>query len=121
MKFLFHSLSVFGLVQAGYRAVMQNLPPDVLAAASQASHKVDASPALSTDAITPPASEAPHTPRLMPFKENSFTTVEPNFVYASPKTPRKGLKSRAKRPREEDDETPLKRVRAREDDEYLRE
>lgn len=97
----------FGLVQAGYRAILEELersstPPPLAASAD---------PGRST----PTVSEAPSTPRASsfnlgssgsvhvvgatPFSNNSFTTVSPGYAPPSPtRLPRK-----AKRPRSKDE------------------
>jgi hypothetical protein len=88
---------------------------------NRASHKLNVGPAKGTDIITPPATEAPQTPRILP-KENSFTTVPPDFVHASPKgkTPAKGSQ-RLKRAREDDDHATPKRAKAKGEDPLDRE
>lgn len=91
----------FGLVQAGYRAVLANMPtqfdlerPETLVTPSN----------LDSTALTPPATQAPSTPKTKdhsrnnsftfpvasasstttPFSNNSFTTVPPSFAQDSP-------------------------------------
>ena len=86
----------FGLVQAGYRAVLASMPkelPETLAIPG----------ILDSMALTPPATEAPSTPKAnrvsnnssfsfpatsdpctTPFSNNSFTTVPSSFVPGSP-------------------------------------
>ena len=86
----------FGLVQAGYRAVLASMPkdrPDILVVPST----------LDSMAPTPPSTEAPSTPKAKshsrvnsftfpcasgvsatPFSNNSFTTVPPTFTPGSP-------------------------------------
>ena len=88
----------FGLVQAGYRAVLANMPNEF------DSERLEVPSALDLDSMaTPPATEAPSTPQakghsrdssftflgasgpsLTHFSNNSFTTVPATFTPGSP-------------------------------------
>ncbi|PFH47823.1 hypothetical protein AMATHDRAFT_6386 [Amanita thiersii Skay4041] len=81
----------FGIVQAGYRAVLETLNDDNTA-------YLDAFPlSFEPKSITPPDTEGPTTPRVLSrvssftfgtgsgtFSNNNFTTVPPSFVPPSP-------------------------------------
>ncbi len=97
---------LFGLIQAGYRAIlakMQALDESAELGATTAIAGAGASTVTpgTTTVPTPPATEAPSTPpahsrqgsmtlipggsgAATPFSNNSFTTVEPTFVPPSP-------------------------------------
>ena len=115
----------YGLVQAGYRAAMANLAmrfqtdtegnillPDI-----------DINQAENGLVPTPPATEAPTTPKATsrehsfthrkttsgstPYSENSFTTVAPDFVPPSPLgTVNRKLRNTRKRERDHSPDTP---------------
>ncbi|TFK33680.1 hypothetical protein BDQ12DRAFT_637222 [Crucibulum laeve] len=119
----------FGLVQAGYRAVlaaMENSAPFPLSPPLDAVLEGDGTTSLKT----PPATEPPTTPKAQsrqasftflsvgasstatPFSNNSFTTVSPRYMPTSPTQTAKRTRSVAKRAREEDPEsTPMKKSR----------
>ena len=112
----------FGLVQAGYRAVLANMPnefdlerPETLAVPST----------LDSMAPTPPT-EAPSTPKAKVhsrdnslsfqsasgpsatlFSNNSFTTVPPTFTPGSPPQNSKKRRSASAKRLHEDSQTPL--------------
>ena len=119
-------LQFFGLVQAGYRAVLANMPnefdlerPETLVVSST----------LDSMAPTPPATEAPSTPKAKvhsrdnsftfplsasgpsttPFSNISFTTVPPTFTPGSPSRNSKKRRSpsSAKRLHHQDSQTHL--------------
>lgn len=91
---------LFGLIQAGYRAILAKM--QALEEAELGTTSVAAAATLDTTVPTPPATEAPSTPPAhsrkasltlipggsgaasTPFSNNSFTTVEPTFVPPSP-------------------------------------
>ena len=91
----------FGLVQAGYRVVLANMPNEF----DLERLETLVVPGLGSMAPTPPATEAPSTPKAKghsrdssfsfpcasggpssttPFSNNSFTTVPPTFTPSSP-------------------------------------
>jgi deoxynucleoside triphosphate triphosphohydrolase SAMHD1 len=92
----------FGLVQAGYRAVLASMPDEVDLDRLE-TLVVPSTLDLDSMAPTPPATEAPSTPKAKahtrdnsftfpsasgpsktPFLNNSFTTVPPTFTPGSP-------------------------------------
>lgn len=117
----------FGLVQAGYRAVLANMPNDVDLT------RLETLVTTSTFDPTPPATEAPSTPKAKdhsrnssfsfpttsgpygtPFSNNSFTTVPSSFVPGSPTRndkKRRGKRSHDDLPQHED--IPKKRQKQR--------
>jgi hypothetical protein len=113
----------FGLVQAGYRAVLANMPnqsdldrPETLVVPG----------ILDSMAPTPPATEAPSTPKAKahsrdnsfsfltaslpsatPFSNNSFTTVPPTFTPGSPSRNSKKRRSASAKRSHDDSQTSL--------------
>lgn len=105
----------FGLIQAGYRAILAQMQKTL----NKEEDISSVNPAASVP--TPPATEAPSTPRSRnaslpkgsgpsstPFSINSFTTVDPNFVPLSPIQATRRA-SGQKRQREEATLAPVKR------------
>ncbi|PPQ88883.1 hypothetical protein CVT25_009118 [Psilocybe cyanescens] len=97
----------YGLVQAGYRAILASLQATSSPPNSQPISASDLSIALDPMAPTPPATEAPTTPKATsrnasftfgsaatPFSNNEFTTVPPTFAPASPTEGNKKAKGR---------------------------
>ena len=88
----------FGIVQAGYRAVLANMPNE-LDLERLETLVVPGTLDLNSMALTPPATEVPSTPKAKGhsrdnslsfpcastlFSNNSFTTVPPTFTPGSP-------------------------------------
>lgn len=103
----------YGLVQAGYRAILADLHATNSPPNSQPNPASDLSTVANSRALTPPATEAPSTPKATsrnasftfgsgttPFSNNEFTTVSPSFAPASPTQGGKKVKGR-KRSRED--------------------
>jgi hypothetical protein len=110
----------FGLVQAGYRDVLANMP-NQFNLERLALLEVPSTLDLDSMAPTPPATEAPSTPKAKghsrdnsfsfsnasgssktPFLNNSFTTVPPTFTPGSPsQTSKKRRNASAKRLRDD--------------------
>ncbi|EGO30167.1 hypothetical protein SERLADRAFT_358952 [Serpula lacrymans var. lacrymans S7.9] len=93
-----------GIVQAAYREILMTLPDHVPQSPLRPAQDAP------TATLTPPATEAPSTPRALsrnvslsqigvtPFSNNEFTTVPPNF---HPTSPERGTKKpRSKRGRD---------------------
>ena len=106
----------FGLVQAGYRAVLAKMPNEIDFERLE-TLVVPNTLDLDSMAPTPPATEAPSTPKAKghsrdnsfsfasasgasntPFSNNSFTTVPPTFTPGSPsRTSKKRRNASSKR------------------------
>ena len=110
----------FGLVQAGYRAVLANMPNEF----DLERLETLVVPSTLDLALTPPATEAPSTPKAKghsrdssfsipnasvpsktPFSNNSFTTVPPTFTPSSPSRNSKKRRN-ASAKRSQDDSQP---------------
>ncbi|KAF8954102.1 hypothetical protein BDZ97DRAFT_1928819 [Flammula alnicola] len=105
----------FGLVQAGYRSILASMQDRTQH--DDLDNLVVPSINLDPMAPTPPATEAPSTPRLhsrnasfsftaggggngsaaTPFSNNSFTTVSPSFAPASPTRAGRGRSNKRRR------------------------
>ncbi|KAF8665672.1 hypothetical protein AX16_000125 [Volvariella volvacea WC 439] len=100
----------FGIVQAGYREVLQNI-------SKRTADPLEGGAAI---APTPPASEAPSTPLAQPrrasltfgsrsnsFSNNNFTTVPPDYALGSPTRHSSAAKAKnAKRKRDKESTEP---------------
>ena len=99
----------FGIVQAGYRAVLEQMEQMSMTNDDSAFEDSFPLPLLNNAERTPATTEAPSTPRQFsrnpsmtfgtaPFSNNSFTTVSPTFRPPSPsaahKKPKKKKRNR---------------------------
>ena len=92
----------FGIIQAGYRAVLQGLPDRITPTSDTlVSEVIPATPPGTESPTTPhshsrnPSLTLPETPHSSGIKNNNFTTVGPSFVPPSP-----SRKKSSKRPRD---------------------